>query len=95
MKDFILYDDRGILNPDEATILTTYPESPDQEHAFHQAVADFECGWALYEGDALIAWQMCEQRGFARWTAWWKEDVREFDIFGNRKLIAKKRRRAK
>jgi len=84
MIDYILYDERGVLDPDEAAILECFKAEGDME-AFNEAVSGWpEHSWALWrmkpsdkenaiEDDSPIAWASAKKKSVTRWTAWWDE----------------------
>lgn len=68
MATYILYDDRGIVNPDDGTVLCTF-DAKDDMRAIEKAIVDWEeYSWALYKNNYLIAWQV--QKGDGKIDYW-------------------------
>jgi len=73
MADYILYDDRGILSPEDASVLEAFFAHND-EQAFQTAVSSWpKHSWALYDGDELVAWATCRKKSVLRWFRQWDE----------------------
>ncbi len=77
MTDYILYDERGVFDPDEASILEAF-QAKDDASAFAEAVRSWsEHAWALYDGskgdDGLIAWSSPKKKSVVRWFYLWAE----------------------
>lgn len=86
MSDYILYDDRGVFDEDEAAILEAF-EAKDDADAFRQAVQQWpEHGWALHNDDGLTAWSSPKAKSVVRWFYQWDES-RQYSYKGKRQKL--------
>lgn len=56
MREFLIFDARGIYDTDEAVLLGTV-KAETIEKAFHKARKQHQTSFALYEGEYLVAWK--------------------------------------
>ena len=92
MRDYILYDERGVFESESATILEVF-EAEDDANAFEQAVSNWpQHGWALYDSEkgdtGLIAWSSPKQKSVTRWFCQWDES-RQYGYNGKRQQSGK------
>lgn len=92
MGDYILYDERGVFEPENATILEAF-EAKDDADAFQQAVSNWpQHAWALHDSEkgdnGLIAWSSPRQKSVTRWFYQWDES-RQYGHNGKRQQAGK------